>query len=427
MPMVRTEGPSMAKRRRRMEKRRRLYLLLDDWPWGYGIREIDLPSGDDPGRQLIIDGGGAAPEGPTYSSSHRLPSAIFRFEAERGQPSHFAGAFGSKILALQPIVSGTDRKPMDGVPVFDVRTRSFMFGPQRWPEPPAIPIYVPVGGRLFALAGSSFERLYPPLRDEASWEDFMWEWHKLPELLFRSEHVAGYAVHPDGRTIFVSVVGGAAAAAPAASLSFDTAEDVFRDGDCEWKQRGQWQLPFAGRAYYDPGLDAWVGLSGDPGTIGHLCSCDVVPTDDVNDSDDAGQQQQRPAMKLSKEKLFSEVPAERHMGATLVYMGDVGKFRLLECIYVEADELTTGSDDETNEDSVDEVIEKKDHRKRFNVKGSKKAVERGAGCRGGRGKRACQSGGPSSGSGTSTSSWTSGRGDTASARLICCPTTGARS
>ncbi|RCV40912.1 hypothetical protein SETIT_9G093200v2 [Setaria italica] len=257
---------------------------------------------------------------------------------------------------------------MDGVPVFDVRTRSFMFGPQRWPEPPAIPIYVAVGGRLFALAGSSFERLYPPPRDEASWEDFMWEWHKLPELLFRSEHVAGYTVHPDGRTIFVSVVGGAAVAAPAASLSFDTAEDVFRDGDCEWKQRGQWQLPFAGRAYYDPGLDAWVGFSGDPGTIGHLCSCDVVPTDDVNDSDDAGQQQQRPAMKLSKEKLFSEVPAERHMGATLVYMGDVGKFRLLECIYVEADELTTGSDDETNEDSVDEVIEKKDHRKRFNVK-----------------------------------------------------------
>jgi hypothetical protein len=53
----------------------------------------------------------------------------------------------------------------------------------------------------------------------------------------------------------------------------------------------------------------------------------------------------------------------------------------------------------------------------FELQDNKKAVERAAGCRGGRGRRACRSGG-----GTPTSSWTTGRVDTASARSICCLT-----
>lgn len=172
---------------------------------------------------------------------------------------------------------------------------------------------------------------------------------QAPGAAVLAKHVTCYTVHRDGRTLFVSIGG----CAPA-TLSFDTAESVIRDGDCRWKQHGQWQLPFTGRAYYEHRLEAWVGLSRDPRTI-DLCSCDAVPTN--------ASQQQCPAMKLSKEKLSSEVPEERQIGATLVRMGE-GKFCLLECVYIQADEQT-GSDGEKNEDSVDEVTEKKDHRKRF--------------------------------------------------------------
>ncbi|CAL4935926.1 unnamed protein product [Urochloa decumbens] len=313
---------SMPKRQRRMEKPRHLYLVLDDWPWGYGIRELDLLSDSDADDHHQLTP--AERSTPTRATSRRhLPAAIFRFEAERSEPSYFAGAFGSKILATQPIVtSGLHRRPLDdGVPVYDVRARSFMLGPRRWTTASASPVvYVSAGGMLLALAAGDggFEVLQPPPRDEAGWEGgFTWAWRRVPgDLPFRPEDVACHAVHPDGKTLFVSVVGGGGAADTTVTLSFDTAEIVIRNGDdgewisnrddggCEWKRRGQWRLPFAGRGYYDRGLDAWVGLSGDPGTIGHLCSCDVVPTYWYCNDDDG--HKQCPAVKIGQEKLFSE-------------------------------------------------------------------------------------------------------------------------
>ncbi|KAK8444146.1 hypothetical protein SEVIR_9G091650v4 [Setaria viridis] len=63
-------------------------------------------------------------------------------------------------------------------------------------------------------------------------------------------------------------------------------------------------------------------------------------------------------MKLSKEKLFSKVPGEKHIGATLVYMGVESKFCLLECITNQADlaDELPGSD-ETNGEPSDEADE----------------------------------------------------------------------
>jgi hypothetical protein len=77
-----------------------------------------------------------------------------------------------------------------------------------------------------------------------------------------------------------------------------------QDGGCRWERNGKWALSFTGRAH----LDAWVGLSTDPDSIGHLCCCDAVavPT---------GCDEQCPARKLSKEKLFSEDPTDKHVGA----------------------------------------------------------------------------------------------------------------
>ncbi|CAN6303557.1 unnamed protein product [Urochloa humidicola] len=251
---------------------------------------------------------------------------------------------------MQPLISNYGGSA-GGVIVYDVRKRSLMVGPRQRPDP-VKPIYVMVGGRLFALADGSFELLYlPPCDADGRDEGSRWVWRKLPELPFRSEHVTCYAVHRNGRTVFVSIGG---CGAPA-TLSFDTAEIVIKYGECKWKHHGQWQLPFTSRAYYVPGLEAWVGLS-NPSTIGHLCTCNVVPTN--SHSADTIGQQQCPTMKISKEKQFSEVRGENHVGATLVYTGRESKFCLLECIAIQADLPDKLNDSvQTKGESSNEAVE----------------------------------------------------------------------
>nr|CAB3464932.1 unnamed protein product [Digitaria exilis] len=53
------------------------------------------------------------------------------------------------------------------------------------------------------------------------------------------------------------------------------------------------------------------GLSDDLDTPGHLCSCEGAVVTGGG----------RPSWKLGKEKMFGEGPNERHVGATLLYMG----------------------------------------------------------------------------------------------------------
>ncbi|RLN07152.1 hypothetical protein C2845_PM11G27770 [Panicum miliaceum] len=81
-----------------------------------------------------------------------------------------------------------------------------------------------------------------------------------------------------------------------------------------WTRHGAWGSPFKGRGYFDH----------DPDTLGHLCACDVLS---------AGQP---PACKISKDKLFCVNPAEKHIGATLVYVGDDwARFCLVQCFSVD--------------------------------------------------------------------------------------------
>ncbi|CAL4918999.1 unnamed protein product [Urochloa decumbens] len=295
------EGSSMSNRRcrRRTEKPRHLYLVLDDWSWGYSIRKIDLS--DDPRLQLIAEG--LAPGRNICTSRYRLPPPFFRFQAQRSEPKYIAGAFESKILAMQSLIGP---KFWEGVHVYDVRNQSFMFAGQRWPVM-LKPIYIPVGDWLFVLTAGSFIRLKQP------------SFNKCVD---------------------------------SATFCFDMAQD-------EWAQHGQWQLPFIGRGYFDPELDAWVGLSSVVGTFGHLCSCDLAPCP-YEVPFHMGATHKCPDLKISKEKLFSEVAAERHIGVTLVYMGGGSRFCLLECIRLQADladEPTVGLVDEVNEDSVSVVNE----------------------------------------------------------------------
>ncbi|CAL4935928.1 unnamed protein product [Urochloa decumbens] len=311
------KGKTTMPKRRPVERRRHLYLVFDDWSGGYSIRKIDLLG--DHWRPPLVPVG--TPEGPVFTGIFTLPVASLRFEATRGEPRCFAGAFGSKIMAFHPT---KDSGFAPGASIYDVGTRCLSYGPKTWPDR-VNPTYIPVGDRLFVLDAGSFEVLNPlppygdPNRESSA---SAWAWSKLPVPIFHCDHVTAYAMHPDGRTFFVSIGGDAAPA----TFSLDTVEPVAKE-DWKWELRGKWKLPFTGRAYY------------------------------VRDADTIGQQQ-CPAMKFSKEKLFSEVRGENHIGANLVYLGCERKFCLLECISIQADlpEKLTDSD-ETNGESGVEAVE----------------------------------------------------------------------
>ncbi|KAM3370095.1 hypothetical protein ACQJBY_017772 [Aegilops geniculata] len=237
---------------------------------------------------------------------------------------------------------------MDGILVYDVRTPSFVVGPPQSGDPdpyPVDPIYIPVGGRLFALAADSFQLLYPPPYYESDWEEFVWAWQTLPEPPFSHDLVACYAVHSDRRTIFVSVGGEAPA-----TYSFDTSEALMDDGDCRWKHHGEWTMPFDGRAHFVPELSVWVGLSGCRRESEHVLQ--IAAIDEVSENFDGSQQGL--GLKLCKEELSSLHPGEELVGATLVAMGGGSKFCLVEYIYYESDsELTGSTSSKENEEQQD--------------------------------------------------------------------------
>ncbi|XBI00847.1 hypothetical protein VPH35_129761 [Triticum aestivum] len=292
------------RRRGRRRQRHHLYIVLDDWSCGYSIRKVNLT---------------AAVSGQAGDDVPDLPPAFFRLEATHGCAEYFTSAFGTRILAMNTR-DPAGRRLLAGtfVPMLDVRTMSMTFGPGQ--EYPINPIYLSVGNKLFSLSESSLEMLVweptcpPPLGRSRGVE---WSWERLPDPPFKVYAVASYAVHPDGRTFLVSTskVDITVTKTEEATFSFDTEELL-------WKRLGKWSLPFAGRCHFDPQLDAFVGLSKDPDTLGRLCSCYALGS--------------TTAWKLGKENLFSEDPAERHVGATLVYMGQ-RKFCLVQCVSIEDD------------------------------------------------------------------------------------------
>lgn len=309
-----------------MSKGQHLYLVLDDWFQGYSIRKINLWSTNTCPQLKPV---GLSPTGAICMGVHSLPSASFCFQAPSGKPKSIAGAFGNKILVWFPEDSGT-KCTQQHVIVHDIHEHASIRGPEPWKDM-LNAIFIPVGDRLFALSDSSFGVLPspPPAYDDANWENFVWSWSELPKPTFQCDMVTSYAVHPDGHSIFVTAV----KESIPSTFSCDVAVPETR-----WRQHGLWHLPFTGRGYFDPELDAWIGLSGDLYATGRICSCDVVDTD----SEDI--HQQCPALKFSKEKLFSEVPAEMHIGATLVCMGGGSKYCLLEAIYIKAGRMSDSED-----------------------------------------------------------------------------------
>ncbi|XBH94742.1 hypothetical protein VPH35_085433 [Triticum aestivum] len=286
----RPAGGRAAKRARR----RRLYLVTEDWKQGYSIREVDL-----------MEDHGNADSDADDQEPRRMPPPVLRREAPHNGPWHFAAAFGTKIMALH-------LTPWRYTPVFDVQTRCLTFGP------PTI-----------GMATFGFRKFHvlrpPPPRTEVLCCNVPkeWSWRCLTPP-FGEHQVTSHAVHPDGRTLFASVrVKGRDTGD---TFTCDTGAGADAD-DPKWTAaHREWELPFKGPGHYDPRLDAWVGLTDDPATAGHICCCQVPSPDDVCSSP--------PAWKLSREKLFCRDPAEAHTGASLVYLGTGyrSRFCLVECL-----------------------------------------------------------------------------------------------
>ncbi|XBI26506.1 hypothetical protein VPH35_051202 [Triticum aestivum] len=206
-------------------KEKSLYLVLDDWHKGFTIRKIDADS-------------------PDLSTSPVLRLV----SPERGRPTHEVAALGGYIIATSNIHAGTL--------FYDTGTAGLAVGP-------SVLDALLCGSNTFLTSGIG-DTLFA----------FAFHFMERPD-----EMIFSYAMHPDGRTIFVS----SWSRAVCGTYSVDTRS-------CKWRRHGEWMLPFRGRGYFDVELDAWVGLHED----GYVCSCQAASR--------SGGTTQQPEWKMADER-----------------------------------------------------------------------------------------------------------------------------
>jgi hypothetical protein len=253
----------------------------------------------------------------------------------------FIASLGSKIL----IANGVTCNEQACTLAYDTETAAMTTGPNL-PEN-LYGLAVAAGDKheqkLYALSGQTSENGQTRVSFEVlSWmrcggpssgKANRWSWDidtPSPAPFNGSEEaVAAHAVHPDGTTIFFSTkIMDENDRRLNRTYSFNTVSG-------EWRPHGGWVMPFLGQGYFDGELDAWVGLHHkDRGSAYYVCACQVAFRSG----------RVAPEWNTAKGKLFQEVPTERHLGATLTYMGD-SKFCLVERVIHEDVELEEASGD----------------------------------------------------------------------------------
>ncbi|KAF7096180.1 hypothetical protein CFC21_098167 [Triticum aestivum] len=220
-------------------KDKSLYLVLDDWHKGFTIRKIDADS-----------------------------------------PDLSAPLLGSNIIAMTNIHAGTLFYDTDtaGLPVGPPVRDALLCGSNTFLTSGA-------GDALYAFAFHFMERpvsfeamAKPPTMEDDDLLPTYWSWKSMPMPFTKDEMIFSYALHPDGRTIFVS----SWSRAVCGTYSVDTRS-------CKWTRHGEWMLPFRGRGYFTAELDAWVGLHED----GYVCPCQVASR--------SGGTTQQPEWKMAEE------------------------------------------------------------------------------------------------------------------------------
>ncbi|XP_040379056.1 uncharacterized protein LOC121054173 [Oryza brachyantha] len=295
-----------AKRPAQAQRRQHLYVVLEDWERGYSIHKVDVEAFDPD-----------AADHPDSDEDDGVPPVV-RVEAKHGCSSYFA-AYGSKILAMFPVsgspgvaVLHTESSGLSVYPLLSIYSRV------------SHPLFASVRGILFKISPSSMEMLgaQPPAMDDGG--DKRWAWENITAYSqppFNIHRAVCHALHPDGRTLFVSV-------------RMDATEHTFSfeaDEHLEWRHRGEWMLPFQGQAYYVAELDAWVGLCRRSEGLGHVCSCDLAPPlSAASPSGEAAAVPMPPRWKLCGERLF-DPDDKRHQNAKLVRIGS-RRFCLLEAV-----------------------------------------------------------------------------------------------
>lgn len=266
------ERPAPATRPQQRRKRKYLYLVMDDWEKGYGIYRVDVNSFD-PDAEF-----GSDSEAECQARNRDdEPSPLVRVEAPINY-SRWITAHGSKIFMMLPVHA----EVIPGIPVFDTVTRAMMVCP--WPKnlgEQLQPFCVSVGDRLVRLCNPGFQVLgaQPPPRSGHGYVDVPWTWEEISDdnassmPPFTSDRVSAYAVHPDGRTIWVSVSNWKPVVDGRGGGSYGDRNNTFTfDAEhLEWTHVGEWLMPFEGQAHYVGELDAWVGLS--RVHKGYLCCC----------------------------------------------------------------------------------------------------------------------------------------------------------
>nr|BAK02852.1 predicted protein [Hordeum vulgare subsp. vulgare] len=250
---------------------------------------------------------------------HELPEpAAIRINSSVHGPMDFA-ALGTNIFVALNLRYYFDDGDAPATIVYNTKTEALGVGPRLLSGIPAFWAAMAAGEKLYALTTEvlSLQALSSAPTNN-TWnlrggDEMNWLWNSEPSLPPCSGlDVVAYALHPDGRTIFMSTA--------SVTHCFDTSNGL-------WKELGDWVLPFRGQAYFDHSLDAWVGIyhKGE----GYVCCCPVASRSAIA--------KRPPDCRMLKEKLFGHnndkpwICGGRYMDATLTYMG-YNRFCLVENI-----------------------------------------------------------------------------------------------
>lgn len=276
-------------------KQKHLYLVLDDWDKGFTVHKIDADS-------------------PDLSLSEECIRLL------SPEPCH---RMAFTTLGSSHIIAASNKHP--ATLVYDTDTAGLTTGP---PVPDALQdaykIFLPAGDdTLYAFAyyleePRAIEVLSSTKDLHSSVPTMDWSWRSTaPSPFTRYERICSYAVHPDGRTIFLSsCTTFGCVHQRSRTFSFDT-------GRCEWTCHGEWVLPFMDKGHFDSYLDAWVGLHED-GYIGACQAASPTATSTL--------QMQQLDWKMAKDKLWSKEQLVEQ--PTLTCMGSA-RFCLVACVVSE--------------------------------------------------------------------------------------------